>query len=49
MVDDSSIEEEYHAITNTTSKLFSLRQLLKDLGMSTFFATSLYCDKQIAI
>ena len=34
---------------NTTSELFWLRWLLKDLGVSTSSATPLYCDNQSAI
>ena len=45
----SSTEAEYRALTDTTSELFSLRWLLKDLGVSTSSATPLYCDNQSAI
>ena len=45
----SSTEAEYHALTDTTFELIRLRWLLKDLGVSTSFATSLYCDNQNAI
>ena len=45
----SSIEAEYCAIADTTSKLFWLRWLIKNLGVSTSSATSLYCDNQSAI
>ena len=45
----SSIEAEYRALADTTSKLFWLRWLLKDLGVSTSSATPLYCDNQSAI
>ena len=45
----SSIEAEYHALTDTTSELLWLRWLLKDLGVSTSSATPLYCDNQSAI
>ena len=40
---------EYHALTDTTSELLWLRQLLTDLGVSTSSATPLYCDNQSAI
>ena len=45
----SSTEVEYRALVDTTSKLLWLRWLLKDLGVSTSSATSLYCDNQSAI
>ena len=45
----SSTEAEYRALANTTSELLWLRWLLKDLGVSTSFATLLYCDNQSAI
>ena len=45
----SSTEVEYRALADTTSELLWLRWLLKDLGMSTSSATSLYCDNQSAI
>ena len=45
----SSTEAEYRAFANTTSELFWLRWLFKDLGVSTFFATPLYCDNQSSI
>ena len=45
----SSTEAKYRALANTTSELLWLRWLLKDLGVSTSFATPLYCDNQIAI
>ena len=45
----SSIEAEYHALANTTSEFLWLQWLLKDLGVSTCFATSLYCDNQNVI
>ena len=35
----SSTEAEYHALTDTTSKLIWLRWFLKDLGVSTSSAT----------
>ena len=44
-----SIEAEYYAFVDTTSELLWLRWLLKDLGVSTSFATPLYCDNQSAI
>ena len=37
-------EAEYRALANTTSELLWLRWLFKDLGVSTFSATPLYCD-----
>ncbi|RVW34123.1 Retrovirus-related Pol polyprotein from transposon RE2 [Vitis vinifera] len=40
---------EYRAFAGTTSELLWLRWLLKDLGVSTSFATPLYCDNQSAI
>ena len=40
----SSTEAKYRALANTTSELFWLRWLLKDLGVSTSSATSLYYD-----
>ena len=45
----SSTEAEYRALVDTTSELLWLRWLLKDLGVSTSSATSLYCDNQSAI
>ena len=45
----SSTEAEYHTIANITSKLIWLWWLLKDLDVSTFIATPLYCDNQSAI
>ena len=45
----SSIEAEYRALADTTSKLFWLRWLLKDLGVSTSSVTLLYCDNQSVI
>ena len=41
----SSTEEEYRTLIDTTSELFWLRWLLKDLGVSTSSATSLYCEQ----
>ena len=45
----SSIEAEYRALADTISELIWLRWLLKDLSVSTFSATPLYCDNQSAI
>ena len=45
----SSIEAEYHALADTTSKLLWLQWLFKDLRVSTSFATPLYCDNRSAI
>ena len=45
----SSTKVEYRAIADTTSELFWLRWLLKDLGVSTSSTTPLYCDNQSAI
>ena len=45
----SSTEVEYRALADITSELLWLRWLLKDLGVSTFSATPLYCDNQSAI
>ena len=45
----SSTETKYRALADTTSELLWLRWLLKDLGVSTSSATSLYCDNQNAI
>ena len=45
----SSIEAEYRALADTTSKLLWLQWLLKDLGVSTSSFTPLYCDNQSAI
>ena len=45
----SSTEAEYRALANTTFELLWLRWILKDLGVSTSSATSLYCDNQSAI
>ena len=42
-------EAEYRALANTTSELLWLRWLFKDLGVSTFSATPLYCDNQSVI
>ena len=44
-----STEAEYRALADTTSELLWLRWLFKDLGVSTSFATPLYCDNQNAI
>ena len=40
----SSTEAEYRALADTISELFWLRWLFKDLGVSTSYATPLYCD-----
>ena len=45
----SSTGAEYHALANTSSKLFWLQWLLKDLGVFTSSATPLYCDNQSVI
>ncbi|RVX04557.1 Retrovirus-related Pol polyprotein from transposon TNT 1-94 [Vitis vinifera] len=45
----SSTKAEYRALADTTSELFWLRWLLKDLGVSTSSATPLYCDNQSVI
>ena len=45
----SNTKAEYRALVDTTSELFWLRWLLKDLGVSTSSATPLYCDNQSAI
>ena len=45
----SSSEVEYRTLVDTTSKLLWLRWLFKDLGVSTSFATPLYCDNQSVI
>ena len=45
----SSTEAEYCALADTTSELLWLRWFLKDLGVSTSFATHLYGDNQSAI
>ena len=45
----SNFEVEYCALADITFELFWLRWLLKDLGVSTSFATPLYCDNQNAI
>ena len=45
----SSTEAKYRALTDTTSELLWLQWLLKDIGVSTSSATSLYCDNQSAI
>ena len=45
----SSTEVEYRGLADTISELLWLRWLLKDLGMSTSFATPLCCDNQSAI
>ena len=45
----SSTEAKYHALTNTTAELLWLGWNLKDLVMSTSFATPLYYDNQSAI
>ena len=45
----SSTEAKYHAPADTTSELFWLRWLLKDLGVSTSSTTPLYYDNQSAI
>ena len=45
----SSIKAEYRALADTISELLWLRWLLKDLGVSTSSATSLYYNNQSAI
>ena len=45
----SSTEAEYCVLADTTFELLWLRWLLKNLGVSTFSATPLYCDNQSAI
>ena len=40
----SNTKAEYRALADTTSELFWLRWLFKDLGVSTSSATPLYCD-----
>ena len=45
----SSTEAKYHALTNTTAELLWLGWNLKDLVMSTSFATPLYYDNQSVI
>ena len=45
----SNMEAEYCTLVDTTSELLWLRWLLKDLGVSTSSATSLYCDNQSVI
>ena len=42
-------EAEYRALADITSELLWLRWLLTDLGVSTSFATLLYCDNQSVI
>ena len=42
-------EAEYRSLADTTSELLWLQWLLQDLGVSTSFATSLYCDNQSVI
>ena len=48
-MDHSNTEAEYRVFADTTSELFWLRWLLKDLGVSTSSATPLYYDNQSAI
>ena len=45
----SNTEAEYRALADTTSELLWLRWILKDLGVSTSFATPLYCHNQSVI
>ena len=45
----SNTEAEYRALADTTYELLWLRWLLKDLCVSTSFATPLYYDNQSAI
>ena len=45
----SNTKAKYRALANTISELLWLRWLLKDLGVSTFSATFLYCDNQSVI
>ena len=45
----SSTEAEYRAFADITFELLWLRWLLKDLGVSTSSATTIYCDNQSAI
>ena len=40
----SSTEAEYRALADTTFEFLWLQWLLKDLSVSTFSATPLYCD-----
>ena len=49
LVAHSSTEAEYHAFADITFELLWLWWLFKDLGVSTSFATPLYCDNQSAI
>ena len=49
LVARSSIEVEYRALTDTTSKFLWILWLLKDLSVSTSSVTPLYCDNQSAI
>ena len=45
----SNMEAEYCTLADTTFELIWLRWLLKDLGVSTSFATPLCCDSYSAI
>jgi hypothetical protein len=45
----SSIEAEYHALADTTSKLLWLRWLLYDMGVSQTSSSPIFCDNRSAI
>ena len=45
----SSIEDEYRALTATTTELIWLRWLLQDLGVDCSTTTKLHCDNRSAI
>jgi transposase InsO family protein len=48
-VAQSTVESEYAAMAHAAKELIWLQQLLKDLGMSKYAPTTLYCDNQGAI
>jgi hypothetical protein len=48
-VAQSTVESEYAAMAHVAKELIWLQQLLKDLGMSKYTPTTLFCDNQGAI
>ena len=49
VVSRSSTEAEYRALADTTSELLWLRWLFQDMGVSSAFATLLFCDNHSAL
>jgi hypothetical protein len=48
-VAQSTVESEYAAIAHAAKEMIWLQYLLKDLGMSKYAPTTLFCDNQGAI